>query len=85
MSRWPTSRPCSGSDPADRLVPDLLVDFLQQPAPPASMLRMLAAISVTSCATVGRRATCGITVTFGCSHSGLSGGSGSGFSASSAA
>ena len=32
MSRWPTSRPCSGSDPADRLVPDPLVDLLQQPA-----------------------------------------------------
>ena len=47
------------------------------------MLLTLAAISVTSCATVGRRATCGITVTLGCVHSGLSGGSGSGFSASS--
>ena len=32
MSRWPTSRPCSGSDRAGRLIPDLLVDFLQQPA-----------------------------------------------------
>src|SRR5205085_7156444 len=53
--------------------------------PPASMLRILAAISVTSCATVGRRATCGITVTFGCAQSGLSGGNGSCHSASSAA
>ncbi|HEV2303188.1 MAG TPA: NAD(P)-dependent oxidoreductase [Stellaceae bacterium] len=35
--------------------------------------------------TVGRRATCGITVTLGCSQSGLSGSSGSGHSASSAA
>src|SRR5271170_4710995 len=53
--------------------------------PPASRLRMLAAISVTSWATVGRRATCGITVILGCSHSGLSGGRGSGDSASNAA
>src|SRR5271170_503627 len=53
--------------------------------PPASRLRMLAAISVTSWATVGRRATCGITVILGCTHSGLSDGNGSGHSASSAA
>ena len=53
--------------------------------PPASRLLIFAAISATSCATVGRRATCGITVTLGCGHNGLSGGNGSGCSASSAA
>jgi hypothetical protein len=46
--------------------------------PPASTFLILAAISATSCLTVGRRATCGMTVTFGCSHNGLSCGSGSG-------
>ncbi len=46
---------------------------------------MFAAISVTNWATVGRRATCGMTVTLGCTHSGLSGGKGSGHSASNAA
>ena len=39
---------------------------------------MFVATSVTSWPTVGRRATCGITVTLGWSQSGLSGGSGSG-------
>jgi hypothetical protein len=53
--------------------------------PPVPRLRILATISVTGWATVGRRATCGITVTFGCSHSGLSGGRGSSHSASNAA
>ncbi len=46
---------------------------------------MFATISVTICATVGRRATCGITVTLGCDQSGLVGGSGSGHRASNAA
>ena len=38
--------------------------------PPASRLLMFATISVTSWATVGRRATCGITVTSGAARAG---------------